>query len=48
MNQGGIIQNLCGDRIVLSVDCGGGYRITRCDKMAENYTHTVPMSISWF
>ena len=46
--------NLWGNRRGLHLDCGGGYRIHMCDKMAKTYTkththtHTVPMSISWF
>lgn len=32
--------HLISKRLVQCFDCGGGYRIHRCDKMAQNYTHT--------
>ena len=32
--------NLWGDRRVLHLECGAGYKFYMCDKMAKTYTHT--------
>lgn len=32
--------NLWGDRRVLHLDCGAGYKFYMCAKMAKTYTHT--------
>lgn len=40
-------EDLCGDGIVLYLNCGGGSINSACDKMAQSYPHTCQQQASF-